>query len=132
MTTTIQGPCVADPELWFPDRYTPEAVELPVRICNTVCRFKAACEAHLAVQREQDGIWAGTTPDERNPPQRRVLRQATLEKWHARDAEVGRLSRDGHTRKTIAERLGISTESVRVSRARLVAARAIEQQKEAA
>lgn len=123
MTTSGHNPpCTYEPDLWFPDNYKPESVALPIQICNTVCLFKAVCKEAATVKDWGHGVWAGTTPADRNPPPPRVNTQRTLDKWRARDAEVARLFAAGHTRSSIAMRLGISTETVRASRARWTAA----------
>jgi WhiB family transcriptional regulator, redox-sensing transcriptional regulator len=68
------GACLsADPELFFPvavgsaaGRHTSRALQ----ICNG-CRVKRQCLDFALEHREENGIWGGTTPEERL----RVLRQ---------------------------------------------------------
>ena len=63
-----RGRCLEhDPELFFPG--THEATDPALSVC-TGCRVKGACLAAALDAADYDGVWGGTTPDER-----RAMRQ---------------------------------------------------------
>lgn len=69
-----------DPELFFPISYADDSPSflqvLDAKAVCAGCPFRSAC-LHIALKSgEQDGIWGGTTPDERRNLRRRAARQA--------------------------------------------------------
>lgn len=65
----IIGPCAEDPEAWFPASTDHPAIQHAKAVCHT-CPAKIAC-LELALSNEhgsakgRDGIYGGTTPQER-------------------------------------------------------------------
>lgn len=53
-----------DPDLWFADGHSKTRQRKAIAICRT-CPVRAACLAHALTVRGLDGIWAGTTPNQR-------------------------------------------------------------------
>lgn len=69
----IAPPCEARPELFFAEGYE-YAQKITQQLAKSVCAgcpFAAACLDYALEAREEYGIWAGTTPDER----KEMLRQ---------------------------------------------------------
>ena len=72
--TNIQAPPFGDDprracrnmptDVFYPPRYTENNISLVVAVCNT-CVLKAVCAEWATVQGEPEGVWGGTTPDER-------------------------------------------------------------------
>lgn len=57
--------CMADPDLWFPDKHTPrEDRRLAQRICNR-CEFKTQCLTAGREAGEKYGVWGGETQRQR-------------------------------------------------------------------
>jgi WhiB family transcriptional regulator, redox-sensing transcriptional regulator len=73
------GACLsADPELFFPIGSSgPSAgqVSSALRVCAT-CGVRQQCLDFAMQMNEADGIWGGTTPEERIRARRRNLRRA--------------------------------------------------------
>jgi WhiB family transcriptional regulator, redox-sensing transcriptional regulator len=71
------GACLdADPDLFFPVSQTGLAVD-QVKTAKSVCagcQVRALCLGFALERRETDGIWGGTTPDERRRELRRRAR----------------------------------------------------------
>jgi WhiB family redox-sensing transcriptional regulator len=70
-----------DPELWFPigPMLTNPNGETAVDICHR-CEHAAECVAWAAHVDARDGIWGGTTPEQRNPILAQKQRHAELER----------------------------------------------------
>jgi WhiB family redox-sensing transcriptional regulator len=74
----ITPACADRPEIFFPDGYD-NLVKLQIREANDICSqcpLKTECFDYAIEAREEYGIWAGTTPDER----REILRAKYLAK----------------------------------------------------
>ncbi|MGH3186604.1 MAG: WhiB family transcriptional regulator [Streptosporangiaceae bacterium] len=74
----------ADPELFFPIGTTGPAVgqaEKAKRICR-VCAVRIQCLAWALDKGVTDGVWGGTTPDERRVIRSRMPREASAIEAH--------------------------------------------------
>lgn len=75
-TWMVRGACLrTDPESFFPDGFgkrTAELVQAAKRVCDS-CLVRQLCLEWALTVPETDGIWGGTTPDER-----RGLRAASI------------------------------------------------------
>lgn len=56
-------PCASDPDAWFPDKVT-AGVDDTVGVCGR-CPLASACAACAVAAREPEGVWGGTTPQDR-------------------------------------------------------------------
>jgi WhiB family transcriptional regulator, redox-sensing transcriptional regulator len=87
------GACLgADPDLFFPISQTGLALEQIVRakaVCAR-CPVRLECLRFALETRETNGIWGGTTPEERRRELRRRARQATRKLRRASLPEPGR------------------------------------------
>jgi WhiB family redox-sensing transcriptional regulator len=82
------GACLAaDPDLFFPIAAGPAAkkdVTAALRICDG-CRVRQQCLEFAMQTGEAEGIWGGTTPEERTHARRahnRTIRSRTSRSWH--------------------------------------------------
>lgn len=60
-----------DADIFYPDEYDDASVAEAKSICND-CWMKNDCLEFALSTREKEGIWGGTTPDERYRIRRRV------------------------------------------------------------
>ncbi len=82
------GACLAaDPDLFFPvaaGTAARKAVTAALRICDG-CRVRQPCLEFAIQTGEAEGIWGGTTPEERitaRRDHRRMTRSRTSRTWH--------------------------------------------------
>lgn len=96
-------------DLWFPEPTS--TAHAAKKICST-CPVKRQCLAYALENNETEGIWAGTSPRERQ-----ALRPAPS--WSTeRAVEVRRLADSGLTDEEIAERMECHPRTVRRIRVR--------------
>ncbi|NKR30066.1 WhiB family transcriptional regulator [Rhodococcus hoagii] len=60
-----RGPCKTAPDLFFPEKLETRKADKAMRMCMG-CPVRADCLDHAIAQREEHGIWGGTTPAERD------------------------------------------------------------------
>ena len=82
------GACLAaDPDLFFPvaaGTAAEKSVTAALRICDG-CRVRQQCLEFAMQTGEAEGIWGGTTPEERIRARRarnRTIRSRTSRTWH--------------------------------------------------
>jgi WhiB family redox-sensing transcriptional regulator len=65
--TGNKPPCEARPELFFAEgfEYAQKITQMLAKSVCEQCPFAAACLDYALEAREEYGIWAGTTPEER-------------------------------------------------------------------
>ena len=54
----------ADPDAWFPEKGHKDLARAATRVCAR-CPVRRLCLAYALANREQHGIWGGTTPRQR-------------------------------------------------------------------
>lgn len=109
----IQHACATtDPELFFPISYGPAAAQqiaAAKAVCGP-CPVRAGCLQDALDNERRDGIWAGTTPDERKglyPVRQVVLDRPELDK------QVAALRGLCMTNEQMAEHLGVPVAVIR-------------------
>lgn len=63
-----------DPELFWPPSRTDATIQLAKAICDR-CEVRADCLAEALVRGEEEGIWGGLTPEEREPSLMRACKR---------------------------------------------------------
>lgn len=62
-----------DVNLFFPEEYEPEDVKQAKAICGS-CWMQAKCLSFALETNEKEGVWGGTTPNERRSIRRKAKR----------------------------------------------------------
>lgn len=99
-----------DPDLFFPDSALQLSQQLPElqRICGN-CIHQAECLDYALTYEIYDGIWAGTTPDQRKKLHRSQPKEADRNKRHR---EIRYWLSVGFTKEEVALKLGIKVASL--------------------
>jgi WhiB family redox-sensing transcriptional regulator len=108
--------CVGtDPDSFYPEPGPgiTEDIAAAKRVCAR-CPVRAECLAYALAHDEREGIWGGTTAQER----RRLTRPSRARR-HPHDVEIARLTRAGKTAREIACVLATTPRTVVRARARI-------------
>lgn len=70
--------CRVNPDAWVPDEYVTAWIKEPVRLCGE-CPLRQQCLELGELYQDSEGIYGGTTPDERRARRLRGLRPGELE-----------------------------------------------------
>lgn len=94
-----------DKDFFFPESQVEWAERLPrlKTICSQ-CVHQAECLQFALDNRESDGFWAGTTPEQRTIYTRNLVRKTRV---NNRQEQIVDLLSQGLTRSQVAEQLGI-------------------------
>ena len=94
-----------DKDFFFPDSQVEWEERLPrlKTICSQ-CVHQAECLEFALDNREPDGFWAGTTPEQRKILTRNLVRKTRV---NNRQEQIVDLLSQGLTRSQVAEQLGI-------------------------
>jgi WhiB family redox-sensing transcriptional regulator len=104
--------CADDPELFFPISYG-RAADKQIAAAKAVCGpcpVRAACLQAALDNEHRDGIWGGTTPDERKDLY--PVRQVVLDRPEL-DKKVATMTGKGVRPEQMAETLGVSVAVIR-------------------
>ncbi len=92
MAASHPGTCTTgryDPEMWFPLPGQKDAIEAARDLC-IACPRRWRCLADVLANPQRDGIWGGTTPDER-----KAINRETREDIERAAAKEGAREREG-------------------------------------